>query len=107
MSLRIVGATLVFFILGCAAHQPPTTAIGTPVRLTSNAATVANCKFVGNVAAYSGWGGSMAQGLGESEATNSMLAKAAALGADTVLLSTSNVGTSGATMRGEAYLCGR
>jgi hypothetical protein len=49
----------------------------------------------------------MAQGLGESEATNSMLAKAAALGADTVLLSTSNVGTSGATMRGEAYLCGR
>ncbi len=107
MSLRIIGAAIVFFILGCGAHQPPATAIGQPVRLTSNAATVANCSFVANVAAYSGWGGSLAQGLGESEATNSMLAKAAGLGADTVLLSTSNVGTSGATMRGEAYLCGK
>lgn len=45
------------------------------------------------------------QNAGEANATNAMLNEAAALGADTVLMSTSNVKFSGSTMRGEAYLC--
>ncbi len=105
MFIRLVVVVLAVLSIGCLSHTPPVTAAGDPIRLTSNPATVEDCAFVGNVSAYSGWGGSMGQGVGEAQATEAMLRDAAELGADTVLLTTTNVGTSGATSRGEAFRC--
>lgn len=83
-------------LAGCAPKFAPASD-GKPVRTTSNPAVVEKCEFLGNVSAYSGWGGSMAQG----KATR----KAAAMGGDTILISTQNVGTSGATLQGEVFRC--
>lgn len=104
-SRTTIGVAALLLLTGCASRRPPTTAAGQPVRLTSNAATVEGCKFLGNVAGRSAWGGLAMQSYAEDAATNAMLLQAAELGADTVLLSTSNVKFSGSTMRGEAYLC--
>lgn len=91
-------------LAGCAPKFAPASD-GKPVRTTSNPAVVEKCEFLGNVSAYSGWGGSMAQGVGEANSTSKATRKAAAMGGDTILISTQNVGTSGATLQGEVFRC--
>jgi hypothetical protein len=93
-------------LVGCAPKITYAPAIdGKPVRITSNSAIITDCKFIGNVSAYSGWGGLAAKGVGEAKSTSEVTRKAAAMRGDTVLLITQNVTFSGSTMLGEVYRC--
>ena len=91
-------------LAGCAPKIVPAFD-GKPVVTTSNPAVVERCEFLGNVSAYSGWGGAMAQGMGEANSTSKAIRKAAALGGDTILIATQNVGAFGATLQGSVFRC--
>jgi hypothetical protein len=52
------------------------------------------------------WGGYAGQGIAEDNAWNELKNRAAAMGADTVLLVTASTGFSGARAIGEGYHCG-
>lgn len=98
--LTLVLATLVF--AGCVSLTPE----GAKVRVTSNQEAVRNCTLIGEVkGAEHLWGGSMGQGIAEDHAMTELKNRAAAMGADTVLMVTSSTNTSGSVQRGEAYRC--
>lgn len=77
-----------------------TTPAGEKVRVTSNPDVVKNCKFLGNVKATSGWGGSAGTGLAGSNTEKTLQNKTAALGGNVVFVVASGIHASG-----ESYAC--
>jgi uncharacterized protein YbjQ (UPF0145 family) len=76
------------------------------VRVTANPEAVHGCALLGEVkGADRMWGGAFGQGVAESNAWNELKNRAAAMGADTVLMVTSSTGFSGSRQIGEAYRC--
>lgn len=77
-----------------------TTPQGARVRVTSNPDVVKPCKFLGNVRATSGWGGSAGTGLAGSNTEKTLQNKTASLGGNVVFVVASGIHASG-----EAYRC--
>jgi hypothetical protein len=77
-----------------------TTPAGEKVRVTANPDVVKGCKFLGNVKATSGWGGSAGTGLAGSNTEKTLQNKTAALGGNVVFVVSSGIHASG-----EAYAC--
>lgn len=77
-----------------------TTPAGERVRVTSNPDVVRGCKFLGNVKATSGWGGSAGTGLAGSNTEKTLQNKTAQLGGNVVFIVSSGIHASG-----EAYRC--
>lgn len=108
---RTAGPALMLAILGLAGGAACVTIRLTPagerVRVTSNPAVVANCKFLGEVRGRDRMqGGLLGQSAAEENAYRRLKNEAGKMGADTVLIITSTTGFSGSTIRGEAYYCG-
>jgi hypothetical protein len=77
-----------------------TTPAGEKVRVTSNPDVVKGCKFLSNVRATSGWGGSGGTGLAGSNTEKTLQNKTASLGGNVVFVVSSGIHASG-----EAYRC--
>jgi hypothetical protein len=77
-----------------------TTPAGEKVRVTSNPDVVKGCRFLGNVKATSGWGGSAGTGLAGSNTEKTLQNKTADLGGNVVFIVSSGIHASG-----EAYRC--
>jgi hypothetical protein len=90
---------LLFLSLLCAACVS-TTPAGEKVRITANPDAVKGCKFLGNVKATSGWGGSAGTGLASSNTEKTLQNKTAALGGNVLFEVQSGIHASG-----EAYRC--
>lgn len=100
---RLVALVLVLLCVGCTSLTPA----GSRVRVTSNNEAVHGCTLLGEVkGADHMWGGVAGQGIAENNAWNELKNRAAAMGADTVLMVTSSTGFSGSRQIGEAYRCG-
>jgi len=98
MLLVVVSAT------GCVGVK--LTPEGEQVRVTSNADAAKGCKLLGDIDASDRWNGGMAGQMAAEENANRRLRnKAAALGANLVLMVSSTTGMSGSRARGEAYSC--
>lgn len=91
-----LGLLLLVVLLGCVSTTPG----GERVRVTSNPDVVKGCKFLGNVKATSGWGGSAGTGLASSNTEKTLQNKTAALGGNVVYVVASGIHASG-----EAYAC--
>jgi hypothetical protein len=101
------GPIVVFALVLAFASCTSLTPAGERVRVTSNADVVRGCTLLGEVkGADRMWGGYAGQGIAENNAWNELKNRAAAMGADTVFLTTSSTGFSGARAIGEAYRCG-
>lgn len=99
---RALATPVLVLAIGCATASPQAEA----VRVTTNPEAVKGCAFIGNVQGKeSGWGGTAGQNIAENNAHVRLRENAVKMGADTVLLMTSNVGFSGAVQRGEGYRC--
>lgn len=97
MRRRIIGAlTWPVMIVACVSTTPA----GEKVRVTSNSDVVKGCKFLGNVKATSGWGGSGGTGLAGSNTEKTLQNKTAELGGNVVFVVSSGIHASG-----EAYRC--
>jgi hypothetical protein len=100
---------LLALVLALTAHAcvyKTLTPAGEIVRVTPNPNVVQDCEYLGEVEGGDGWNGGIAgQRAAEENAQRDLRNKAAAMGADVVLLATAETGTSGATIRGEAYAC--
>lgn len=94
LSMVLLG-TLVGLV-GCVSMTPAAEA----VRITTSPDVVANCKFLGNVKATSGFGGPLGTALGESNAEKALQKKTLKLGGNVLNLTSSGVHSSG-----EAYRC--
>ena len=91
---------------GCALTQ--LTPEGREVRITGKPDVVRNCKLIGAVKGEDHlYGGIYGQASAEVNATRRLQNTAASMGADTVLLSTSDTGMMGSSMSGQAYLCAK
>lgn len=88
-ALLLVGA-------GCVTVSPEAES----VRVTSNPDVVRGCRFLGNVDATSGWGGSAGTGLAQSNTEKALRNKTAKLGGNVLFLVASGIHSSG-----EAYAC--
>lgn len=77
-----------------------TTPAGEKVRVPGNPDVVKGCKFLGNVKATSGWGGSAGTGLAGSNTEKTLQNKTAELGGNVVFVVSSGIHASG-----EAYRC--
>lgn len=77
-----------------------TTPAGEKVRVTSNPDVVKGCKFLGNVKATSGWGGSAGTGLAGSITEKTLQKETADAGGNVVFIVSSGIHASG-----EAYRC--
>jgi len=94
--------TLMLFATSCVSMTPE----GAKVRVTANPEAVHGCTLIGEVkGAEHMWGGVAGQGIAEDHAMTELKNRAAAMGADTVLMVTSSTNTSGSVQRGEAYRC--
>jgi hypothetical protein len=93
--MRYVALLGVLVLVGCATTR--LTPAGEGIRVTSNPEAVRGCDYLGPV---EGW-------TWQEENANRMLRNSAAeLGADVVMMVSSNVGTRGDhIVRGEAYAC--
>lgn len=79
---------------------------GERVRVTSNAEAAKGCRLIGDIDASDRMnGGAMGQMAAEENTQRRLKNKAAEMGANLVLLTTSTTGTSGSRARGEAYSC--
>ena len=95
---------LLGLLVGCVTTQ--LTPAGRAVRLTSNPEAVSGCRLVGEIEGKDRVnGGMLGQGAAEENATRRLKNKAAEMGANVVLLTTSSAGMGGARMLGEGYLC--
>jgi hypothetical protein len=82
------------------------TPAGEKVRITANPDVVRNCTLIGEVKGADHMnGGLMGQGIAENHAVIELKNRAAAMGADTVMMVTGSTGFSGSVQRGEAYRC--
>jgi hypothetical protein len=70
------------------------------IRMTSNPEVVRGCKFLGNVRATSGWGGSAGTGIAGHNTDVALREKTAKLGGNVVYVVESGIHASG-----EAYFC--
>lgn len=77
---------------------------GAKVRITANPEAIRTCTLLGEVRGETMWGG-MIGGTAEEHAVNELKNRAAAMGANTVLMVTSSAGFTGSVQRGEAYRC--
>lgn len=77
-----------------------TSPAGEKVRVTNNQEVVRGCKFLGNVKATSGWGGSGMSGVAANNTEVALREKTAKLGGNVVY-----VVSSGVHATGEAYNC--
>jgi len=99
--------SVVVFALSLLVSCTSLTPAGQRVRVTSNADATRGCVLLGEVkGADRMWGGYAGQGIAENNAWNELKNRAAAMGADTVLLVTSSTGFSSSRAIGEAYRCG-
>ena len=106
MTRHLIAPLLAAMLVSCAqAGPPPVAADGRQIRVTDNPDVVRECEWVANVKGSSGWGGTTGQGVGHDDAMARISQQAAELGADTVYITTSEVGTSGVRVLGEAYAC--
>jgi len=95
---------LVLGLSGCVYRQ--LTPLGQAVRVTANPEAIQGCELKGAVTGGDGLnGGITGQRAAEENANRELRNRAAEMGANVVLLTTSTTGFSGATQRGEAYLC--
>jgi uncharacterized protein YbjQ (UPF0145 family) len=79
---------------------------GAKVRVTSNQEAVHGCVLIGEVKGADHMnGGTMGQGAAQETAMRELKNRAAAMGADTVLMITSTTNTSGSVQLGEGYRC--
>lgn len=79
---------------------------GSLVRVTSNQEVVRGCRYVSEVRAQDRMnGGSFGQDAAEENTYNRLKNSAAAMDADTVLLSRADTSVYGSAARGEAYSC--
>lgn len=79
---------------------------GAKVRITSNPEGVRGCKLIGEVkGADHKNGGTMGQGFAQETAMRELKNRAAAAGANVVLMITSTTNTSGSVQLGEGYRC--
>lgn len=103
--MKRVAMLLVLASTACVTTQ--LTSGGEGVRLTANSAVVEACDFVGAVEGEDRMNGGIAgQGAAEENANRRIRNNAADMGANVVMIVTSNIGPSGAIIRGEAYRCG-
>jgi hypothetical protein len=103
-NLRYTAIVIGALASGCVYRQ--LTPAGEQVRVTSNPEAVRGCNLVGPVQGGDGMNGGMAgQRAAEENANRELRNRAAEMGANVVLLTTSTTGFSGATQRGEAYSC--
>jgi len=78
------------------------------VSVTTRPEAVRGCTFVGDLKGADQWGAGLSQGAGtaaESDAIRDVKQRAAAMGADTVLLVALTAGSPGSALRGDAYRC--
>ena len=78
------------------------------VSVTTRPEDVRGCTLVGDLKGADQWSAGLAQGAGtaaERDAVRKVKQRAAAMGADTVLLVASTPGNSGSALRGDAYRC--
>jgi uncharacterized protein YbjQ (UPF0145 family) len=79
---------------------------GAKVRVTSNPEAVHGCTLVGEVKGADHWnGGMMGQGAAQETAMRELKNRAAAAGANVVLIVTSTTNMSGSVQLGEGYRC--
>jgi len=79
---------------------------GAKVRVTTNQEAVHGCVLIGEVKGADHMnGGTMGQGAAQETAMRELKNRAAAMGADTVLMITSTTNTSGSVQLGEGYRC--
>lgn len=83
-------------LVGCVSMTPA----GESVRITTRSDVVADCKFITNVKATSGWGGLAGQGLADSNTEKTLQNKTAKAGGNVVY-----VINAGQHASGEAYRC--
>ncbi len=93
---RYLGALAVIPLVACITASPA----AEKVRMTSNPEVVRGCKFLGNVRATSGWGGSAGTGIAGHNTDVTLREKTARLGGNVVYVVESGIHASG-----EAYLC--
>jgi hypothetical protein len=101
-SLHVSTAGMLLWICGCA-HTPETPP--PEVRFVTEREQVAGCVPLGRVTGSSSFGGISAQQLGKERAEEEMRGKAGRLGADVVLVQSSQGGFFGAESVGDAYRC--
>jgi len=75
------------------------------VRVTDDDERVEGCEYLGEVKGKSGWGGALAQNVGEEKAYKHLKRNAWEMGGNTVLLLFGRSGWGGSKFRGEVYLC--
>jgi hypothetical protein len=94
-------ALLLVALTGCATLSPAAAALHDlpPER-------VAACAYVGVVKGSSGWGGAAMSGVGEADAKNDALNRAALLGADSIVWMGESSGMGGGEAMLRAYRCG-
>jgi uncharacterized protein YbjQ (UPF0145 family) len=99
-------AIALFAILSAACVTTALTPEGAKVRVTSNPEAVHGCTLVGEVKGADHMnGGMMGQGAAQETAMRELKNRAAAMGADTVLMVTSTTNTSSSVQLGEGYRC--
>jgi uncharacterized protein YbjQ (UPF0145 family) len=108
MKHRTAAFTLIS-VLALSANSCVTTTLtpeGARVRVTSNPEAVHGCTLVGEVKGADHMnGGLLGQGAAQETAMRELKNRAAAMGADTVLMVTSTTNTSGSVQLGEGYRC--
>lgn len=99
---RPVAAVAAAALAGCTSLTPQAKL----VRVTEDANVVQGCKYLGAVRASDRMnGGLLGQDIADSNVEKRLQNKAAEKGGDTVLMKMHSSGTSGASGRGEVYLC--
>jgi len=95
---------LLFLTTACVTTQ--LTPEGAKVRVTSNPEAVKGCTLIGEVKGADHMnGGTMGQGFAQETAMRELKNRAAAAGANVVLMVTSTTNTSGSVQLGEGYRC--
>ena len=91
-------------LLACVMVQ--LTPSGGRVRVTRNPEVVKNCKYLNYVQGADHFNGGLAgQGAAEENAMRRIRNNTAMIGANTVYITSITTGTSGSSIRGEAYFC--
>jgi uncharacterized protein YbjQ (UPF0145 family) len=104
MTLKRISSLLLLFATSCVTTQ--LTPDGAKVRVTSNPEAVHGCALVGEVKGADHMnGGTMGQGAAQETAMRELKNRAAAAGANVVLMVTSTTNTSGSVQLGEGYRC--
>lgn len=88
-------------VTGCTSTMPPPS----DVRLTGSQSEVATCQRLGNVRGDHNLYGGMMYQLAVQAAESQIMNRAAQMGGNVVLLTSSTAGWAGANMAGVAYKC--